>query len=208
MEKKPTVKIRLYRGRELNYDAKGVIKNENNLVSLEHNTLQWRIFMSNIAISGYCKAEVESAWSLKDGEYESIKDLSSFQKEVDIAFKPKQDEMTQSPEAKRIADLEAKLEFLMSQSKKGGVQTKDIEVALDEVKEEVKDKVEKEVVEDDVDVSSVDAGVEGYDEKDLPKDVIMSNLREQYEELYDKKPFGGWKEKKLREMIAKKINNK
>lgn len=112
--KKPIVKIRVYRGAELNYNAEAVVKNENHLVSLQHNTKSWVLFMKNLKLNGYCKVTVDSVWSeVKKGEYNEVKDIKAISKEVEDAFIGK-DKIVLTPDQKKIADLEAKLEALIN----------------------------------------------------------------------------------------------
>ena len=40
MGKKPIVKLRVYRGKEMNFNEDGSSKNENQLISVEHNSMQ------------------------------------------------------------------------------------------------------------------------------------------------------------------------
>ena len=195
MEKKPIVKIRLYRGRELNYDANGNIKNENDLVSLEYNTQQWAIFMKNIAISGYCKVEVERVIkSFADGTYEDYDEIpSSFQEEVDKHFQPTK-ELPVSAEATRIAELEKKLEFLMSQSKtKKGVDKKDVESvkkeALDVKNQETEKPKEEKPKKEKV-----------KKEKSEPTIEELA-IRDKYIEVFGKQPFNGWSYEVMQEKI-------
>lgn len=111
MEKKPIIKLRTYRGREINYDANGKIKNENNLVSLDYGTKIWALFMKNLPLNGYCKVDVEKAFKVTGNGYEPIEDLSVYQKEVKEAFNPKK-EVALTDDQKRIAELEAKIEAM------------------------------------------------------------------------------------------------
>jgi hypothetical protein len=113
MEKKPIIKLRTYRGRDINYDANGNIKNENNLVSLDYNTKIWVLFMKNLPLNGYCKVVVEKAFKVTSTGYEAIEDLTPYQKEVDDAFNLKK-EVALTTDQKRIAELEAKIEMLMN----------------------------------------------------------------------------------------------
>ncbi len=179
MEKKPVVKLRVYRGREVNYDANRKIKNENQLVSLEYNTKQWSLFMKNLPLNGYCKVEVEKVFKTiqteskdKEGKkviaksYEPIEDIAIYDKEVQEAFNPVV-EVAKTPEQKQIAELSAKVE------------------AMTNGKKETKPKKEK---------------------KDKqPKNDNIKALRAEYKELYDgKNAFNGWGADKLKELIAEK----
>jgi hypothetical protein len=175
MEKKPILKLRTYRGKDLNYDALGNIKNENNLVSLTHNSRNWVLFMKNLPLNGFCKVTVESGWSeRKEGGYDEITDLKAYDDEVQEAFNGSE-ESKLTPEQKKIAELEAKLEkFMNANSVEKKTKTKDVK------KEAVVEKALKEVAN--------------------PEDIEV--LREEYRELNGgKKAFHGWKADKLKEKI-------
>lgn len=160
--KKPIIRVRAFRGTELNYDANGKIKNENNTIAYEYGSKLWDLFLKNIKLNGYCKVNVESVKELiKDAEYKTIEDISKFEKEVQDAFVGTVVEKL-TPDQKRIAELEAKLELLINANS-----------------------TEKETVKDE-EVSDINV------------------LREKYSELYGKKPFAGWKQDKLIEMIEEK----
>ena len=173
MEKKPIIKLRAYRGREINYDANGKIKNENNLISLEHNTKEWVLFMKNLPLNGYCKVEVEKGFKQLASGYEPLTDLDVYKKEVKEAFNPKKEEVL-SPEQKQIAELKAQLDSFMK-----GDKPKETKVVKNEPKDE---KVEEK----------------------LDDTVTKEDLVEEYTKLYGKKPFHGWNEEKLSEMIEAK----
>ena len=59
MGKKPAVKLRVFRGETLNYDAKGNVKNNNHLVTLVHKSTAWNLYMKNIKINDFCDVKVE-----------------------------------------------------------------------------------------------------------------------------------------------------
>lgn len=109
--KKPTVSLRVYKGPEVYYDKDGNVINENQIITLEHNTLSWRLFLQHITRHGYVLVEVERAYysQLKDGKeiIEELKELKSFQDEVKKAFNITE-EVTLTPEQLRIQELEAK----------------------------------------------------------------------------------------------------
>jgi hypothetical protein len=109
--KKPTISLRVYKGSEVYYDKEGNVINENQIITLEHNTLSWRLFLQHITRHGYALVEVERAYfsELKDGEekIEEVKELKSFQNEVEKAFNPA-DDVVLTPEQLRIQELEAK----------------------------------------------------------------------------------------------------
>lgn len=103
---KPIVHLRVYRsdgrGKGISYDENRKVINENILVKLTHNTLEWANYLKHIKVGGFIKAVVEK---VMDGSPEIT---SKIQKEVDAAMADV--EVALTPEQKRIADLEAKLE--------------------------------------------------------------------------------------------------
>lgn len=118
MGKKPVIKLRVYRGTELNYDENRNVKNENHLVSIEHNSRMWVLFKKNVLLNGYCKVSVDSAFVKNEkGDYDEVKDLSVFENEIKEAFTDKAN-VKISPQEARIAELEAKLDALINGSKK------------------------------------------------------------------------------------------
>jgi hypothetical protein len=174
MEKKPVVKLRAYRGKEMNYTKDGVVKNENNIVSLIHGTKQWSLFMKNLPINGYCRVDVEGVFipNFETNEYDREVDVSKYKEEVDGFFTPKS-EVKLSASDQRIAELEAKLELLLKNQDGGKKEAKQI---IEKVKSEAKEVKTKEV--DDTD-----------------------SLVNQYTFLSGKKPHHMWKEDTLREKI-------
>lgn len=109
--KKPTVSLRVYKGSEVYYDKEGNVVNENQIITLEHNTLSWRLFLQHITRHGYVLVEVEKAYysELKDGKeiIEELKDIKDIQDEIKKAFNPA-DDVILTPEQLRIQELEAK----------------------------------------------------------------------------------------------------
>ena len=178
---KPVLKLRLYRGTEINYDRDGVVKNENNLCSLEYGTKQWDIFMANLAVAGYCQVDVESGF-LPDGKggYNEINDLSQYEKEVHTHFAPRSEEVLENSE---LTALRAELDSLKALIAGKGL--------LPEEQEEQEE--EEEVVEDDREMY-----------KGQPLDQALHLLRIEYEEVYGKKPFNGWGAEKLEDKINEK----
>ena len=174
MEKKPVVKLRAYRGKEMNYTKDGVVKNENNIVSLIHGTKQWSLFMKNLTINAYCKVEVESVFlpNFETNEYDRVVDVSKYREEVKSFFSP-EPEIKLSASDQRIAELEAKLEKLLESQDGGKKEAKQI---VEKVKSEAKE-VKTEKVDD------------------------TDSLINQYTLLAGKKPHHMWKEDTLREKV-------
>lgn len=143
--KKPIIKLRVYRGEELNYNADGSVKNENHLVSLTHNSRNWVLFMKNLKNNGYCKVEVEKAFNeIEEGKYEEIKNVSEYNEEVQSSFK-KLKEVNLTPDQKKIAELEAKLDALVNASKpkEEKVVEKQLEKSIEEIRVEYEEVIGK-----------------------------------------------------------------
>jgi hypothetical protein len=125
MEKKPTVSLRVYRGKKMFFDENGNPQNENQSVKLTYDTPEWKSYLKNLAINGYCKATVEAVkiykWEKQEnGELKEtvvkLDDIDDIKKEVDNAWKVDTDAKL-TPEQIKIAELEAKLEALLNGTK-------------------------------------------------------------------------------------------
>lgn len=120
MGKKPQkskrfVVLRVYKGRKLSYNENGSVQNENQVIKIEHDTMEWKAVMSTLRLNGYAKVTVEKVFYL-DENRTNCTDCSDIKTEVDDNFKPKVDK-TLTPEQKRIAELEAKLDLLINGGK-------------------------------------------------------------------------------------------
>lgn len=125
-KQKPIVHLRVFRqegnSKDIVYNSEGKPLNENHLVKLEYDTLQWRETIKNLNVF-YVIAKVEKVLQPTEEGYEEIKNFSSIEKELQDAFNPTQKrELT--PEQKKIADLEAKIDALT----RGQAPVKDIDV--------------------------------------------------------------------------------
>jgi len=115
---KTIVKLRVYKGKEilLKADAK-TPANENELITLTYNDLQWKKHLSNLGKMGVCKIEVEKVYV----DEKEVEISDAIKKEVEAVLKPATNTLT--PEQKAIlelqennASLQAKLEAFMSGS--------------------------------------------------------------------------------------------
>lgn len=116
MGKKPVVTLRVYRGRQMSYDAQGNVQNENQLIKLPHDTVEWTNFMKNITANGYLKVDVENYQFFEKGEWKDS-NKAMVEKELEINM-TKQTEVALTDDQKRIAELEAKLEKLLARDEK------------------------------------------------------------------------------------------
>lgn len=120
MGEKPTISVRVYKGKQMSFDAKGNAQNDNQSIKYVHDTVEWANFLKNISANGYCKVDVESVKIIekvkennffvdKVSDYENV---DAIKKEVETAFKNQTEEVL-TPEQQKIADLEAKLNALL-----------------------------------------------------------------------------------------------
>lgn len=183
MGKKPVVNLRVFKGAKMSFDENGKPQNENQSVKLIHDTVEWANFLKNFRANAYVKAEVESVKIIdkvkKDGflvdEVSDYDNVDAIKKEVAEAFNSVP-QVKLTPEQQRIADLEAKIDALTGGSKKP-----------------VEKKEEK-----------VEQNTEPQKKAEKPEETTKEDLVEEYTKLYGKKPFHGWDEKKLSEMIEAK----
>lgn len=123
MGKKPQVNLRVFKGQKMSYDENGNPQNENQQVTLPYDTVQWKNYLKTLRANRFIRVDVESVFyvdqkkdennffvdTIKEAEDELV---SKIKKEVKESFELPKPELTQ--EQKRIADLEAKLEALLS----------------------------------------------------------------------------------------------
>ena len=128
--KKPIVHLRIFKGREMLYDALGNLKTPSQTVKLTYNTVEWKNFVSNLVASGYAMAKVDKVFQeTSNGEYKEIEASTEILKEIENIFKAPEKELTD--DQKKIAELEAKVELLS----KGNKATKGIDLLADLKKE-------------------------------------------------------------------------
>lgn len=127
--KKPIVHLRIFKGQELLYDGVGNLKTPSQIVKITHDTVEWKNFLKNLTASGYGMAKVEKVLQEADGKFDEVLIPSEIVKEVENVFKAPEKELT--PDQKRIADLEAKLETMT----KGNKPQKGIDLLADLKKE-------------------------------------------------------------------------
>lgn len=120
------VSLRVYRG-QLNYDAKGNVTSENQIVKLKHDTQEYYNFLKKLRVNGYHKVEVEKAVKMakynSDETDEEITDLSQYSKEVDKAFNPVIENKT--PEQLELEKQRKEIEELKALIKGSTIQKQD-----------------------------------------------------------------------------------
>lgn len=144
MEKKPIIKLRVYRGREVNYDAKGIIKNDNHLVSLEYGSRNWVLFMKNLPLNGYCQVDVEKVLHEQADRTYTEGNVNLFKDEVFSAFYIKTNK-PQTAEQKEIAELKSQMAILLGKKvdKKEKEETFIITESISELRDAYKEKFGK-----------------------------------------------------------------
>ena len=131
MAQKRIVHLRVYRGERLSFDANGKVQNENHLVKTHEDSQEYKNLLTSLKISGYCKVEVDNVLKLEGGSYNEV-DAPDIAKEVKEAFEAPRQEKELTPDQKRIAELERKLEAVLTgkkeKPKKKKVETPEIYV--------------------------------------------------------------------------------
>tara|TARA_R110000822_G_scaffold2062_3_gene9747 strand:- start:845 stop:1363 length:519 start_codon:yes stop_codon:yes gene_type:complete len=143
MGKKPIVKLRVYRGKQMNYNEDGSVQNENQLISVEHKSMQWRLTMKTLSIMGYCKVIVDHVLKDENGEWEQYsKGIEDYSKEVSEAYSPKS-KIDKTADQLRIEQLEsqnkemmAKMEAFMSVNK---VDTEEVNIESKDLLKELQE---------------------------------------------------------------------
>lgn len=127
--KKPIVHLRVYKNDgtgSVSYNADKTIKNENILVKLQHLSLEWNNYLKNLKYLGFVKVEVErvvpEGVKAKENEHKDKSKFKAIIDEVNKAFKGKEKELT--PEQKKIAELEAKIDALSKSKPKAATTQK------------------------------------------------------------------------------------
>tara|TARA_R110000803_G_scaffold100006_2_gene168172 strand:+ start:81 stop:599 length:519 start_codon:yes stop_codon:yes gene_type:complete len=115
MGKKPIVKLRVYRGKQMNYNENGSVQNENQLISVEHKSMQWKLTMKTLPIMGYCKVIVDHVLKDENGKWKEYSrlDVKDYSKEVAEAYSPKS-KIPKTADQLRIEQLEAQNKEMMA----------------------------------------------------------------------------------------------
>jgi|TARA_R110000744_G_scaffold62884_4_gene129625 hypothetical protein len=114
MGKKPVVKLRVYRGKTLSFNEDRTIQNENQIISVEHGTIIWKLTMKNLPINGYCKVSVEKVFVDVDGDYkEETVNIKKYEDEIKEALNPKPI-VAKTADQLRIEQLEAQNKEMMA----------------------------------------------------------------------------------------------
>lgn len=111
------VHLRIFRGKELTYNANGESTNENHIVHLQHDTQEWKKYLSLMPTNGVIKAEVEKVLDLnkvntgktkEDADYyvtvEDAEILDGIKAEIELVMNPEGID-TRTPEQIELAEL-------------------------------------------------------------------------------------------------------
>ncbi len=172
---KKFVTLRIYKGSEIITGENGVVKNENQEVTVQIDSLEFKNYVNHLPFSQYRRVdivkcqEVQSAYHDAEGKYypeeaQDIETPAEVTEAINSMFKGKKVALT--PDQQKIADLEAKLEKLMK-SEPNPENGKTPKIAVNEQSEP----------------------------------SLLDQLRSEYESLYGEKPSHLMKEKKLQEKI-------
>lgn len=188
---KLSVHLRVYRGKTLSYNAQGEVTTENHLVKLEHNTAEYKRFLSMLRANGFIEVKVEKVLNIskpvegktKDepGYYEEVKDFKDITKEVNLALNPDGAEKELTADQKKIADLEAKLDAFMNGGNKAKEDSKKTEI--------VKTDEDKKVLTDAL-------------TNPAPANDKLKNARDKYLEVFGKKGHHSWTVEEIEQKIA------
>ena len=187
---KRVVWLRVYRGKEVLKKEDGSISNENQLVKLTHDTLEWHNYLSGLKATPYCKVEVEKVLQPSEEiitkeerkglemvktksvktNYEELEIPKDIYNEVLVAHKGNQN-VVLTPEQKEIAELKALVGTLVAKAEKP---------------KKEKEKSPKK------------------DTKDVDEKALKKQLRAEYKVKFGKGAFNGWSADQLKEKLAEK----
>lgn len=119
---KKFVTLRIYKGSEIVTGEDGNVKNENQEVTVQIDSLEFQNYVKHLPFSQYRRVEilkcveVKTAYTDAEGKYhaEETEEMQTPEEVLDVIknmFVGKKAQLT--PEQQRIADLEAKIESLM-----------------------------------------------------------------------------------------------
>jgi hypothetical protein len=130
------VHLRVYRGQTLTYDVNGKSTNENNLIKLFYDTMEYKRFLAHLKPNGYLKAEVENVVDLtqiNEGKvkedkdyYKSIENWDFISQEIEKAMN-QTEAVSETSEQKQIRELTERLDAMTNPKK----ETKVVDVVLD-----------------------------------------------------------------------------
>tara|TARA_R110000822_G_scaffold41794_3_gene113721 strand:- start:88 stop:600 length:513 start_codon:yes stop_codon:yes gene_type:complete len=112
---KQIVTLKVFKGEKISLNEDRSIQNDSQLIKTEHGTNEWKCLMMTLVASGYCKVEVLRVNNL-DVDFSELDDKKAYQKEVEEFLNPLE-KIELTPDQKKIAELESKLEAFMAVNK-------------------------------------------------------------------------------------------
>lgn len=131
MAQKRIVHLRVYRGKDLNYDANGKVKNENQLIKCREHSAEYNNHLKYLHLSGYARVDVENVFVEENGEYSKV-DAPDIVNDVLVAYY--QDEKVAKTD-ERWTDLNAEKETPIKGVDVVEISKKDLDVDNSEVHE-------------------------------------------------------------------------
>lgn len=181
-QKKPIVHLHLYKGSEVIYNASGKCINENQPYNEKYYSSSFKNFLT--VINQYCKVDVVGITNSKGEKWQDESLIDIVKKDIREA-QANVNAKALTPDQKRIAELEAKLNTLIEEKQ-----------PIEKVKEtpvvDVKPEVEVEV-----EVKQVENNINDEEEK-------LKEAKAKYKELYGKEPHRLMKLGTLLAKIAEK----
>jgi hypothetical protein len=131
--KHQTIHLRVYKQKAgvsgIVRDESGNVINENHLFKCSINTMEWKNWLKHVKNSGFIKIDIIGMYESIDGngmfQYSEVPE--EIKKSIESSMNPSE-EIVLTPDQKRIADLEAKLESLIGGNK---APKKDIKSSID-----------------------------------------------------------------------------
>lgn len=87
MAQKRIVHLRVYRGKELNYDAHGNIKNESQLIKCREHSAEFNNQLKYLHLSGFARVDVEKVFLDEGGKYTEIEAQDLVNQVVEAYYK-------------------------------------------------------------------------------------------------------------------------
>ena len=186
---KKTVKLRIYKGKEVLKRSDDSIANENEILTLTYDDLQWKKHLQNLLRMGVCLIDVEAVYQ---GEKEI--DAEDVKKEIEELLKPNYAAL--SSEEKSIAELKKANEDL---KKSNEALTEKFEALMNRLDGAKGTKVEEKKATEEITVKAEEVVKEGKKEADVSANAnveaneSVEDLQKKYAEKFGKEPSNAYK---------------
>ena len=114
---KKVVHLRIYLGREILKRENGQVSNQNQIVSLIYETLEWKNYLKNIKGIGICRIEVEKVLEHDGENFVVLEEIPQSIKDEVKAAHSLVEKPDLTPEQKEIAELKAQMAELLKANK-------------------------------------------------------------------------------------------